>query len=271
MSMAPGSQNSPPVAPGEVVVLREGGSESPLLCLYGLSLYRELAVELNTSRAVCGVHVPPEKFDKANRALTPKQKEPAIVEAIVDAYLTTILAYQPNGPYYLAGHSFGGVVCLEVARRLQERGAQVPLLAMFDSYVPSLVYSIGAWQRARAHLAEFGEQGLPYMRKKLLLKLERQLRFWPVAPEVAQLHRQRDLRLNIRRLAGLSYRPTCYSGRVVLFRATDRSAFAPRVEDGGWSAYIPDLHVHTVSGDHMVMLDKEHVHFLARELEFYLQ
>lgn len=251
-------------------MLREGNTDSPLLCLYGLLLYRNLAVELNTTRTVCGVHVPPEHLPSLPSANGVDLPSAPSVQEIVDAYLATVVAHQPKGPYYLAGHSFGGIVCIEVARRLQERGEQVPMVAMFDTYVPSLVYSMGRWQKARAHLAEFSTQGLPYMKKKLLPKLERRLKFWPVASEVVQMRQQRDLRLNIRRLAGLSYLPTPYAGRVVLFRARDRSAFAPKVEDGGWGRYIPDLHVRVVSGDHMVMLTAEHVHFLARELEVFL-
>jgi thioesterase domain-containing protein len=43
---------------------------------------------------------------------------------------------QPVGPYYLAGHSFGGLVALEIAQQLRRAGQEVALLAMLDSFPP---------------------------------------------------------------------------------------------------------------------------------------
>jgi len=43
---------------------------------------------------------------------------------------------QPHGPYHLAGHSFGGLVALEMAHQLRAAGEQVALLAILDSYPP---------------------------------------------------------------------------------------------------------------------------------------
>ncbi len=46
----------------------------------------------------------------------------------VEAYLAAILALQPNGHYYLLGHSFGGVIAFELARALELRGNTVDIL-----------------------------------------------------------------------------------------------------------------------------------------------
>jgi thioesterase domain-containing protein len=40
---------------------------------------------------------------------------------------------QPEGPYLIAGYSFGGLIAIEVARRLREAGEAAPLLALGDT------------------------------------------------------------------------------------------------------------------------------------------
>jgi acetoacetyl-CoA synthetase len=47
-------------------------------------------------------------------------------------YVDTIRGVQPQGPYLVAGHSFGALVAFEVARQLTEAGAEVEWLGMID-------------------------------------------------------------------------------------------------------------------------------------------
>jgi len=61
------------------------------------------------------------------------------VEALADALIERMREVQPNGPYHLLGHSYGGLVAYEMARRLAARGEPVPLLAMCDSHTPDAV------------------------------------------------------------------------------------------------------------------------------------
>jgi thioesterase domain-containing protein len=51
-------------------------------------------------------------------------------------YLKEIRATYPHGPYYLAGHSFGGLIAIEIGRQLIEQGEEVPLLALLDTLPP---------------------------------------------------------------------------------------------------------------------------------------
>ena len=48
-------------------------------------------------------------------------------------YLTEIRALQPEGPYFLGGACFGGILALEVAQQLHAQGQQVALLVLFDA------------------------------------------------------------------------------------------------------------------------------------------
>ncbi|MGN6694074.1 MAG: AMP-binding protein, partial [Aquihabitans sp.] len=47
-------------------------------------------------------------------------------------YVTELRRIQPEGPYHLAGYSFGGVLAFEIARQLVEAGEDVPMLVVVD-------------------------------------------------------------------------------------------------------------------------------------------
>ena len=58
------------------------------------------------------------------------------VEATATRYLELIRVVRPHGPYVLVGHSFGGLVALEIARRLAAAGECVATVGLLDTYLP---------------------------------------------------------------------------------------------------------------------------------------
>lgn len=58
------------------------------------------------------------------------------VEDMASHYIAAIQSLQPNGPYHLGGHSYGGLVAFEMAQQLQQQGHEVALLAILDSPAP---------------------------------------------------------------------------------------------------------------------------------------
>jgi thioesterase domain-containing protein len=46
---------------------------------------------------------------------------------------------QPNGPYRLVGHSYGGVVAYEMARIIQKQNEKIESLILLDSFAPSFI------------------------------------------------------------------------------------------------------------------------------------
>jgi amino acid adenylation domain-containing protein len=52
-------------------------------------------------------------------------------------YLAEMRILQPDGPYFLVGECFGGIVAYEVARQLQSRGEQVAVLVLMDTQRPT--------------------------------------------------------------------------------------------------------------------------------------
>jgi thioesterase domain-containing protein len=54
------------------------------------------------------------------------------VEEIAAHYLGEIRSVQPQGPYYLGGYCFGGLIAFEMTRQLQKQGQQVAFLALLN-------------------------------------------------------------------------------------------------------------------------------------------
>jgi oxalate---CoA ligase len=89
--------------------------------------YRDLAHCLGEERSVYGLQA--LGLDGRHRPLTQ-------IAAIAAYCLKEIQTVQNQGPYFLGGFSFGGLVAVEIAQQLRQQGKEVALVALFDSYVP---------------------------------------------------------------------------------------------------------------------------------------
>ena len=68
------------------------------------------------------------------------------VEDIAARHIERIWPLVGAGPYYLAGHSFGAHVALEMSRQLVAKGADVKLLAILDASAPIDSSAATYWQ-----------------------------------------------------------------------------------------------------------------------------
>ena len=64
------------------------------------------------------------------------------LEKMISHYIVEIRNVQPNGPYLLAGLSFGGMLALELAHRFNEQGEKVLFVGMFDTIIPPEIVSL---------------------------------------------------------------------------------------------------------------------------------
>jgi arthrofactin-type cyclic lipopeptide synthetase C len=71
------------------------------------------------------------------RGLDPREVPHTSVEVAASRYLEAVENLLARGTIHLIGHSFGGVVAFEMARRLLERGCPVASLTLIDSSLPS--------------------------------------------------------------------------------------------------------------------------------------
>ncbi|MFI7388702.1 amino acid adenylation domain-containing protein [Streptomyces sp. NPDC049813] len=110
-----------------VLPLRTGGAQPPVWWFHpggGLSwCYMGFAPHLPADRPSYGIQA---------RGLDGATPLPGSVEEMVADYTDQLLAVQPQGPFNLAGWSFGGTLAHAVAGELQRRGHEVGLLALLD-------------------------------------------------------------------------------------------------------------------------------------------
>jgi amino acid adenylation domain-containing protein len=110
-----------------VLPLRVEGTKPPVWCVHpagGVAWgYRGLAQHLH-DRPIYGLQA---------RGVDGTTPFATSISAMVDDYLEQIFAIQPEGPFYLLGWSFGGVVAHAMAVELMRRGHEVPLLGLIAS------------------------------------------------------------------------------------------------------------------------------------------
>ena len=114
-----------------LVAFRSSGTGLPLFLVHGRSwqhfYYRHLLSDLKSDRPVFGLQPPP---------LNGKHRIARTLESMAADYVTEIQRVQPHGPYFLAGHSFGGRMSFEIAQRLVGLGERVSFLGLIDTGVP---------------------------------------------------------------------------------------------------------------------------------------
>jgi thioesterase domain-containing protein/acyl carrier protein len=211
---------------GPLVVLFPGGDRPPIVWAHAaagtVTAYAEIARRLHDAAP-----------DRPVWALQAPADLPATLEELAAGHVTALRAAQPEGPYHLAGWSFGGVVAFEIARQLRAAGAEVALLALIDTRAPGtqnipedLPGLLGAFA---------ADQGLP--------------------PDVdpQDIETLRPLFETFQRLLGMLriYRPEPYPGPIRLFRAEESAG------DLGWSRLAGGLEIHPLPGDHYTLLQGE--------------
>ncbi len=70
------------------------------------------------------------------------------VEAMARNYIVQIRERQPHGPYFIVGHSFGGLVTYEIGRQLSALNEPLGLVGLLDTYQRNLTEADALQQEA---------------------------------------------------------------------------------------------------------------------------
>ena len=240
-----------------LVPIQPRGTRIPFFCIHGvggtLLRIRELTRCIKEDQPIYGFEA---------RGLDGNRPPVQTIQEMATLYITEMRSLQPQGPYYLGGLSFGGIVAFEMAQQLAAAGEAVGLLALFDTY-PGKVESRA--QLLRKLLSFPVGRIFNYVRRKTWGYIRTSVRA-PLRIGVPQS--LKDVKAACRQ-AAFRYVPQPYPGRVTLFRASDRALRGVEEDpQAGWGEWGGGgVEIHTIPGTHMSMMAEPHVRLLALEVQ----
>ena len=163
-----------------LVTIKSSGTRNPIYFAHGISgnvfKYYELAQLLDADQPSYGLQAV---------GLNGIDKPLSTMKEIAAYHVKEIRLFQPNGPYALAGGSFGGFLAYEMALQLRALGQEVNFLCLFDveslselSFLPPVRKQIKAAQlfvqrfvkRAFTLIASDKAERKKYLQQKLQSK-----------------------------------------------------------------------------------------------------
>ncbi|MBK1828217.1 non-ribosomal peptide synthetase/type I polyketide synthase [Haloferula rosea] len=256
---------------GHLAEVQPKGSP-PVLCGIhggdgGILFYRQLAERLPQDRPFVAIESP--ELGHSDEI----QVKP--IEETAADYIAILRARQPEGPYLLAGYSYGGVVAYEMARQLTEAGESVPFLGLFDTLNPAteirpyaLSERVSVYWNASSNLSL--SERITRLAGRFKDGVETHIK---VKAEVAEAQRSaaaeahtelRAVQLREAHEAAMdAYQPGPFHGTLNLFRADAVNDKFEIPDDYGWSDRVDELKVVEVPGEHLTLFDSGHVGPLA--------
>jgi amino acid adenylation domain-containing protein len=267
-----------------LVPIKSSGSKTPFFCVPGaggnpLYLYN-LAHHLDRDRPFYALQ---------SLGLDGKSEPHACIEDMAADYIQSIRSIQPEGPYLLGGHSFGGQVAFEMALQLHKIGQEVAMLAFLDSGAPeepdsnptAEAVNDADWWYEIGMVVEglYGASlDLSYEAIATLLP-EQQLSYFQerlkmadlLAPDIG-IEQIRGLILVYKNQVQMTYQPKETYPHQITFFMSSKDESEEELESlettaSGWDKLCSKpLDVHIIPGNHFTMLNEPHVRVLAERL-----
>jgi amino acid adenylation domain-containing protein len=236
-------------AQAAVLPLNRGKNGVPLYFICGIHVYRQLARALGEHQPCYGIFLPEEQ-----RFFSTDAESTATVEELARMYVESMRRHTPEGPYMLAGVSFGGLLAFEMARQLTQQGDEVPLLVLIDAILPSAIKrDARGWLRNQVD--ELRRGGLRGFAQRAERKLRERFGEPPAEAGENELDRLRRAAYGS---ASLLYEQTTktYEGTTILIKASENGLSGVTVSDDlGWTPKITgNLRIYQSVGDHLGVL-----------------
>ena len=261
-----------------LVPLKTKGTKTPLFIVHGANynvlVFEKLAHCLNDEQPVYGLQA------KGIDGTVPPDDS---VETMAANFISEMKTIYPEGPYAIAGFSFGGIIAFEMYRQLKDEDKKVTTLALLDSYVYPNYYFADASKKKRVYrLYQLGQLSFiflnmfsnkkNFMRRMNLLKLTFKglyLKFRFGKEE--QVKRQFNRSTNIDKMhsnAFFKYTIAPQNITVDLFRASENVYFAHDFKYLGWKKLATmGIRKHKVPGNHNDMFLPPNVEVFAKLLQ----
>jgi len=274
-----------------LVTIQPGNSNPPFFCIHGFGGgvvgYGELARLLGPEQPFYGLQA--KGIDGVGEFDTE-------VEVMADRYIQAMRAVQPEGPYYLGGYCYGGVIAFEMARHLETQGETPALVAIFEGYAPLRGGNRDSIWRNPQLLLNF-MHNMPYWffdylqlgYKQMWRRLRRKFRsHWKkvmrkfgvivmygaedVIDDTAHLPAKQRQLMETQLRAMSKYDPEIYNGSVTLFRVRSQSLSRTPDPAMGWNKVVArGVNIRRIAGNHHNILEQPHVESLATQLKESLQ
>lgn len=240
-----------------LVAIQPTGSQPPFFCvhpIFGVIFpYYHLARLLGPDQPFYGLQ--PLGIDGEHQPHTS-------IEDMASAYIKALRLVQPQGPYFLGGWSFGGLVAFEMAQQLQRANHEVALLALLDTPAPIAANQPSFWDGCKFLLSTVAVSVWPYILAYFYLI---------IAPRKhRRIHRLRPMLhvFTASSQAASNYKPQTYLNQITLFSTAKHLTKAVRDSTMGWSELAKTkVEVYKIPGNHLTILRKPHVHALAELLK----
>ncbi|UII76109.1 amino acid adenylation domain-containing protein [Flagellimonas sp. HMM57] len=120
-----------------LVPMKPEGHKPPLFIVHGANynvlVFEKLAQCLDEDQPVYGLQA---------KGIDGTDEPDDTVETMAANFIAEMKTVYPEGPYSIAGFSFGGIIAFEMYKQLKAEEIKVKILALFDSYVyPNYYYS----------------------------------------------------------------------------------------------------------------------------------
>jgi amino acid adenylation domain-containing protein len=227
------------------------------------------------------------------RGLRDSESPCSSIEEMTQYYIDAVQAAQPEGPLFIGGYSFGGIVAFEMARQLHSVGRQIGILAILDTIAPgpqrlsfsSFVRNLPHWldryirRRGLRDIAYDGWRKLKQVSKSGIHTILRPFGADPQRENIAEAIDLPDgLPERYRRIfeahyqALLNYKPESYPGLLTLFRTEAQPLFRAYGLDNGWDRLAQGgVEIYPIEGNHLNFLEEPHVRFLAEQMRSALE
>ncbi|TKC64010.1 amino acid adenylation domain-containing protein [Pedobacter hiemivivus] len=262
-----------------LIPIKPTGSKMPLYIIHGDGLYvlsfKDLAKYVDDEQPLYGLQ--PADLNGVNQNIK-------TMADIAGHYVDEIIDHNPNGPYAIAGYSFGGYVAIEMARQLAALGKEVKMLGIFDTDAENVFYN-KSW---RVKLARKIKRQVPKLlwilksfikapfntlsyQYNLFVKRMHEL-FYKLGLEKDPKNEGVYSHINAinqkHQEAFKAYNMESFNNKIYLFKAEKRVYFVDDFKYLGWNKYAKNgVKVFDVPGDHATMLHQPNVREFGEKLQ----
>jgi amino acid adenylation domain-containing protein len=264
-----------------LVPIKPHGNKTPLYIVHGVGLnvlpFYSIARHLDHEQPLYGIQA---------YGLNGVDQPQTCVEDIAAKYLEEILVQNPDGPYALAGYSFGGIIAFEMAQQLAKMNKKVHPLILFDTYADRNSPNENFLSKMGNRLeTEIGKRLFDLELMIFHPKVLKRLKIESYQRKLEQLKKYLHMQVNfeeteileiIKRVrkvheeAGRKYIIRPYNGDIYLFRAKVRTNYLKDIKNFGWKPYVKRINVIEMDGEHTTMFEQPHEKEFVRKLQHVL-